>query len=195
MAEPVGLSLGKYNFLEFILENKQMCPGSPESRQAALVHEKPAEEGDQPQHMFLPALSLVPLLLTFFMADLSSWCLSQLPEVIFAYPPPWVGNCTSCRPAHSSSLPYIVCLDLPILFAFDLVLTAMVDLFLDNIQSYTKNQSVIGFSGCLATGLSSWSSLQSQCSVLTLDHAFIYVFLISSLILLTCPNPSSQSAP
>lgn len=32
MAEPVGLSLGKYNFLEFILENKQMCPGSPESR-------------------------------------------------------------------------------------------------------------------------------------------------------------------
>ena len=92
------------------------------------------------------------------MADLSSWCFSQLPEVIFAYPPPWVGNCTSCRPARSSSLPYIVCLDLPTLFAFDLVLTAMVDLFLDNIQSYTKNQSVIGFAGRLATELSSWSS-------------------------------------
>ncbi|KAI4539671.1 hypothetical protein MG293_010066 [Ovis ammon polii] len=42
--------------------------------------------------------------------------------------------------------------DLPTLFAFDLVLTAMVDLFLDNIQFYTKNQSVIGFAGCLATG-------------------------------------------
>ena len=92
------------------------------------------------------------------MADLSSWCFSQLPEVIFAYPPPWVGNCTSCRPARSSSLPYIVCLDLPTLLAFDLVLTAMVDLFLDNIQSYTKNQSITGFAVRLATELSSWSS-------------------------------------
>ena len=65
MTEPhdMGLCHGKYDFLEFILENKQMCLGSPESRTAALVHEKPAEEGDQPQHVFLPALSLVPLLL------------------------------------------------------------------------------------------------------------------------------------
>ena len=31
--------------------------------------------------------------------------------------------------------------------------------------------------------------------MLTLDHAFIYVFLVSSLILLNSPNPSSQSAP
>ncbi|KAG5204974.1 hypothetical protein MJT46_009256 [Ovis ammon polii x Ovis aries] len=33
-----------------------------------------------------------------------------------------------------------------------LLTQAMVDLFLDNIQFYTKNQSVIGFAGCLATG-------------------------------------------
>lgn len=65
---------------------------------------------------------------TFFMADLPfSMFLTAANSYICISSAP-VGNCASCDPAHSSWLPYIVCLDHPRLFSFDLVLTALVDL-------------------------------------------------------------------
>lgn len=105
-------------------------------------------------------------------------------------------GCTSCSPDCSSSLPYIVCLDQPALFAFDLVLTAMVVLFPDNIQSCTKNRPVISwFSWLFSKLLNSSSSSWSPYPRLMLDPAsvyvFLYVLLVSFLLFLTSPNPSS----
>lgn len=158
-----------------------------------MVHEEPDEEGDQPQCVFLPAPSLVFLLhilhgwlvlLVFFTAALSYICISSAMGVLPAaqtapahFPTLYVWTSLHCLPLTLFSQPSLSCFQI----TYSLI--------------PRTGQLLVGLAGYLPSWLNSSSSSWSQYPGLMLDPAsvyvFLYVLLVSFLLFLTSPNPSS----
>lgn len=175
MAKPM-LSVSKYDFPEFILQNKEMHWRFPESKWATVVHEK-ANRATGLTVCSSKHFSWYYCSSTVCMAGLPSFYVLHSCQKLYLHIlyHEWEPCLLQYRLLQFTPLH---CLDQPTLFSFDLALTALADLFPDDGQSYSKNPPVTNWFNWLLAMPTSWvdnslgsSSSLTQHPTLMLRHA------------------------